>query len=86
MLQQLGPASSDFVRCCGVHVGKADLCLRHAVLFDHWHAFEGGEAIYAGDLSREQKRDEHRSWLRTRTKAQLTQVLKVRHAFIEEAV
>lgn len=81
LLANLGPAvAGSPVRCMGARIERLELCVLHAVLFDHWHAFEGGEKVYGrGDLSREQKRDEHRHWLRSALPDHVTKVLQVRH-------
>jgi hypothetical protein len=81
LLQHLGPASSDIALCRGVFIEQAQLCVRHLVLFDHWHAFAGGEQVYAdGGLTREQRRDEHRQWLRATSGERLREILRARHA------
>jgi hypothetical protein len=80
LLASPGPASSPLVRCAGVLIAKACLCVRHAVLFDHWHAFEGGELVYADqNLDREKRRDAHRRWLRTATDTEIAHILLGRH-------
>jgi hypothetical protein len=62
-------------------VEKAKLCVRHAVLFDHWLGFEGGLKVYRSpQLNQEQRREEHRRWLRTTAPERLTEVLEARHA------
>lgn len=79
-LATLGPTASNIVRCGGVLIAKTLLCVRHAVLFDHWHAFEGGEAIYSDpNLNREQRRDVHRRWLRTASAIEIERILRERH-------
>lgn len=86
LLRSLGPASSDLARCHGVFIEQTQLCVRHLVLFDYWHAFEGGEAVYQDQaLNRDQRRDEHRKWLRAADGARLAEILKARHAPAEVA-
>lgn len=81
----VGPAPAGSpARCLGALVGKAQLCVRHAVLFDHWMGFEGGEQVYADpQLNREQRRARHRAWLRGTPPADLILVLRARRAPVE---
>lgn len=82
LLASLGPAPAGSpVHCLGALIGKAQLCVRHAVLFDHWMGFAGGEQVYADpQLNREQRRDRHRAWLRSTPAADLVLVLRTRRA------
>lgn len=81
LLRSLGPTRSEAAACHGVLMDRLGLCVRHAVLFDHWHAFEGGEAIYCdAALNKEQRREEHRRWLRSADGDALQAILEERHA------
>lgn len=75
------PVGSPVLSCVGVLVARVSLCVRHAVLFDHWLGLEGGHEIYArSGLSREQKREQHRRWLQLVTAERITEILGERHA------
>lgn len=68
-------------RCLGARVAKVDLCLRHAVLFDHWLAFAGGSKVYANqEMDREAKRAVHRRWLGHLQIGEAAHILEGRHA------
>ncbi|HET9554303.1 MAG TPA: hypothetical protein VFP50_15180 [Anaeromyxobacteraceae bacterium] len=57
-------------------MGKAGLCVRHAVLFDHWLGFCGGSEVYANpQFNQEQRRQVHRRWLRSAPADELARVL-----------
>jgi len=85
LLASFGPAPAGApVHCLGALIVKAQLCVRHAVLFDHWLGFCGGAAIYANpQLNRAQRRDEHRRWLRSTAADELVRVLVARRAPLE---
>lgn len=80
LLTSSGPELAG-ARCRGVLVGHLDLCVRHAVLFDHWLAFAGGSKVYATpEMDREQKRQLHRDWLAQLAAEEATRILGARHA------
>lgn len=52
------------VRCEGVFLGAPhNLCVHHAVFFDEWLAFHGGEDVYLSEKTRTAKRAVFRTWL-----------------------
>lgn len=73
------PAAPTF--CMGALVLQHDLCVRHAVLFDHWLAFAGGSRVYAtAEMDRRKKREVHRRWLVQLSAVEASQILGGRHA------
>lgn len=75
------PFAGTRLTCVGALVGKLSLCVRHAVLHDHWLGFAGGSAVYARkDLDREAKREAHRDWIRATNEREIMDILEARHA------
>lgn len=56
------------ILCAGATVAPHELCVMHLVLFDRWLGLEGGQAVYESKaLSRDEKRERYRGWLRRLT-------------------